>query len=247
MPLFVSLEGGEGSGKSTQAKRLHERLVREGYTTLLVREPGTTSLGSYLRDWLKRQVRQDDSVSPVAELFLFEAARAELVTKVIRPYLDATPRGIVITDRYMDSTTAYQAYGRRIDVEKVVEANALATQGVVPELTFLLDIDPDQGLNRVRAKIGLEEGALSSKNRMDAEGTRRFEEESLAFHNRVRQGYLKLAGEGSSRWHSVDAAQSENEVAEEIWAVMQESLAGLISINELGQTDLFTARDYSEK
>ena len=247
MSLFVSLEGGEGSGKSTQAKRLHERLIREGYATLLVREPGTTLLGSYLRDWLKRQVRQGDSVSPVAELFLFEAARAELVTKVIRPYLDATPQGILITDRYMDSTTAYQAYGRRIDVKKVVEANAIATQGVFPDLTFLLDITPEQGLNRVRAKIGLEEGVLSSKTRMDAEGTRRFEEESLAFHHRVRRGYLKLAGEASSRWRLVDATQSENEVEEEIWVIMQETLAGLVSINEPGQADLLTANDYSEK
>ncbi|MDA1189566.1 MAG: dTMP kinase [Chloroflexi bacterium] len=240
MPLFLSFEGGEGSGKSTQAKKLYQRLIGQGYTALLVREPGTTPLGNYLRDWLKSQKRQEDAISPVAEMFLFEAARAELVAKVIRPYLSATPHGIVITDRYMDSTAAYQGYGRRIDLEKVTAANDLAVQGVVPDLTFLLDIPPEEGLNRVRAKVGLEEAGTGQVGRMDAEGTRRFEEESLAFHRRVRQGYLKLVKQSPERWRVVDAARSVHDIAEEIWTLLEKHLANLSIQHNDEQAGLFS-------
>jgi len=193
-----------------------------------------------LRDWLKSQKRQEDSISPIAEMFLFEAARAELVAKVIHPYLSTTPQGIVITDRYMDSTTAYQGYGRRIDLAKVATANELATQGIVPDITFLLDLPPEEGLNRVRSKIGLEEAKTGQVSRMDTEGTRRFEEESLAFHRRVRQGYGKLAKQSPARWRVVDAIRAEAEIAEEIWTLSKEHLADLSAQRSDEQADLFS-------
>ena len=128
MSLFISFEGGEGSGKTTQAEILARRLEKAGTSTLLVREPGTTALGVYLRDWLKRERRKGEAISSFAELFLFEAARAELFAKVIRPAL-ARDSSVIIADRFADSTTAYQGYGRRLSLESIDLVNRIATGG----------------------------------------------------------------------------------------------------------------------
>lgn len=223
MSLFVSFEGGEGSGKSTQAKLLRDRLSEAGHPVLLVHEPGTTPLGLYLREWLKRQTRQEDTISPSAELFLFAAARAELTAKVIKPFL-ARRGAVVLSDRYMDSTTVYQGHGRRIDLSKILVVNELATQGTVPDLTFLLDLSPEVGLARIRAKLTLEQGKETAHQRQDREGMRRFEEEALAFHRRVRDGYLKLAQQEPVRWRLLDATRPVDELAAVVWAEVEAHL-----------------------
>jgi len=163
---------------------------------LLIHEPGITSLGkkiAYLLKWA-----QDTDISPVAELLLFNAARAQLVTEVIRPNLKSG--WVVICDRYADSTTAYQGYGRGLDLEIVRAANDAGMQETCPDLTVLLDISADDGFARKRDR-----------------GRDRFEQENAAFHNRVREGYLKLAADEPERWLVIDATQSKDEIAGIIW------------------------------
>jgi dTMP kinase len=226
LSLFISFEGGEGSGKSTQAEVLAQRLQRDGIRSVVVREPGTTPLGWYLRDWLKRQDRKDGAISHGAELFLFAAARAEFVEKVLRPALDRRGR-IVIADRYADSTTAYQGYGRRVPLDDVAIVNRLATQGLMPDLTFLLDCPPAEALGRVgsvQTALALEPTDASPAGRMDQEGTR-FEEESLEFHRRVRAGYLKLAGQEPDRWCVIDATRTVAEIGGIVWERVRSAMA----------------------
>ncbi len=223
--LFVSFEGGEGSGKSTQAQRLWERLRDTGILAVLVREPGTTALGWAVRDLVKSR----EGLSPAAELALFAAARAELVDKVLKPEME---RGaIVVADRYMDSTVAYQGYGRGLPLDAIRSLNALVTQGILPNRTFLLDQDPQAGLGRlgvVRVALQGRGGggdAGSGGGRLDQEGHRRFEEEPLAFHRRVRQGYLALAKEEAQRFLVLDATKPPDDLADAIWQEVQRLLA----------------------
>ncbi|MCX7912940.1 MAG: dTMP kinase, partial [Dehalococcoidales bacterium] len=143
MSLFITFEGGEGSGKSTQVQRLYHRLCRAGFAVVLVREPGGTPLGERLGRLLKHSRRSEVAIAPVAELFLFNACRAQLVSDVILPALD---RGeIVLCDRYSDSTLAYQGYGRGLDLGTVRTVNRLATGRAIPDLTVLLDIPVEEG------------------------------------------------------------------------------------------------------
>ncbi len=241
MGLFISFEGGEGSGKSTQAETLAGRLEREGFHSTLVREPGTTPLGWYLRDWLKREKRRGENISHGAELFLFAAARAEFVAKVLTPALKGDRR-IVIADRYADSTTAYQGYGRRLPLDDIARINRLATLGKTPTLTFLLDCSPVEGLKRVgslQIRLPMERADGSRQKRMDREGTSRFEEESLSFHERVRIGYLDLAKKEPDRWAVIDATESIETISEAIWERTQRHLAPLGSDNgEQASTEL---------
>ncbi len=196
MPLFITFEGGEGSGKSVQARALYKRLSKLAIPALLTHEPGGTSLGKKLRRWLKWT--EDTDVSPLTELLLFNASRAQLVDKVIKPNLENGK--IVICDRYTDSTTAYQSYGRGLDLEMVTTVNNAATGGLKPDLTVLLDMPADEGLARKKAK------------RYD-----RFEQEDIVFHQRVRQGYLKLAANEPEHWLVVDATQPKEKIAQIIW------------------------------
>jgi dTMP kinase len=196
MPLFITFEGGEGSGKSGQAKALLRRLSRLNIPTILTHEPGGTPFGKKLGRWLKWS--QDTEISPLVELLLFNASRAQLVTEVIKPGLDAGK--VVISDRYVDSTTVYQGYGRGLGMEMVRAINQAATQGLKSDLTILLDIPAEDGLAR---KKGREKD--------------RFEQEELAFHQRVRQGYLRLAAEEPQRWLVVDAKQPKDKISRIIW------------------------------
>ena len=148
MAVFISFEGGEGSGKSTQAEVLTERLTNAGVAVEFVHEPGTTELGWQIRDILKRGLPGESVISAEAELLLFSAARAQLVLAALRPLQDRADT-VVVADRYVDSTTAYQGYGRGIPMEQVEVVNALATQGIMPDLTFLLDLPPMNGLTRI--------------------------------------------------------------------------------------------------
>ena len=227
MSSFITFEGGEGSGKSTQAEILARRLQQAGVPSLLVHEPGTTSLGWYLRDWLKQEKRREESVSHRAELLLFAAARAEFVARVLRPAMQAENK-VVVADRYADSTTAYQGYGRRLSLEDVAYVNRIATQGVMPDITFLLDCSPLESLKRlgsVQASFPLEQGEDTPQGRFDREGSRRFEEESLDFHRRVREGYLKIAEQEPVRWRVIDATRDAQDIGEEVWEQVQAQLS----------------------
>ena len=196
MSLFISFEGGEGSGKSVQAKALFRRLSRLNIPAVLTREPGGTSLSNKVARLLKWA--QGTDISPLTELMLFNASRAQLVTEVIKPALKSGQ--VVICDRYADSTTAYQGYGRGLDLEMVKATNNAATQGLKPALTILLDISAEEGLARKRVP------------KQD-----RFEREELAFHQRVREGYLKLVRAELKRWLVIDASRSKREIAKIIW------------------------------
>ncbi len=196
MSLFITFEGGEGSGKSVQARTLYIRLSRLAIPAFLTHEPGGTPLGKKLSRWLKWA--QDTDISPLTELLLFNASRAQLIDKVILPNLEKGK--VVICDRYADSTTAYQGCGRGLDLQMVKAVNNAATQGLKPNLTVLLDISVEEGLARKRAK------------KPD-----RFEQEAIAFHHRVREGYLKVAGDDPQRWLVVDASQSKRKITQIIW------------------------------
>ena len=202
--LYIPFEGGEGSGKSVQARVLYRRLSQLVIPVVLTHEPGGTSLGKKLARWLKWA--QDTGISPLAELLLFNTSRTQLVDEVIRPNLEKGK--VVICDRYADSTTAYQSYGRGLDLEMVKAINNAATQGLKPNLTVLLDISAEAGLAR------------KTKKRQD-----RFERENIAFHQRVREGYLKLAANDPERWLVIDASQTRQKIAEIIWQKVSQLLS----------------------
>jgi dTMP kinase len=195
MALFISFEGGEGCGKSVQARRLYRRLYKLAMPSLLIHEPGVTSLGKKIARLLKWT--QDVDISPTAELLLFNTSRAQLTAEVIKPGLEMDK--IVICDRYADSTTAYQGYGRGLDLSVVAIVNRIGTLGLIPDITFLLDMPVEEGLARIKA------------------GKDRFEAESINFHQRIREGYLKMVAAEPKRWLVVDATKSRNEIAEVIW------------------------------
>lgn len=219
MALFISLEGGEGSGKSVQANKLQQRLQLNGFTVIPVHEPGTTKLGNYLRKWLKSEKID----SHEAELLLFAAARSELVTSVIKPHL-AKARTIIVADRYADSTTAYQGYGRGLKLEHVHAIHKISTQGIWPDLTLLLDLDPETGLARLGHAQQRLMYSIKSGDRLDDLGQRKFEELSLTFHKRIRQGYLRMAKAQPQRWSVVDASHSVDEVETMIWEQVQPAI-----------------------
>jgi len=204
MALFITFEGGEGSGKSLQAGALYRKLSRLAIPALLTHEPGGTPFGNKIGRWLKWA--QDTDISPLTELLLFNASRSQLVTEVIQPNLKNGK--IVLCDRYADSTTAYQSYGRGLDLEMVRAINNTATQGLKPDLTVLLDMPAEQGLARKRTK------------RLD-----RFEQENMAFHQRVREGYLKMAANEPQRWLVIDATQNRQKIARIIWQRVNQLLS----------------------
>ncbi len=204
MSLFITFEGGEGSGKSVQAKALFRRLSELAVPALLTHEPGGTPFGERLGHWLKWA--QDAYISPLTELMLFNASRAQLVAEVIQPNLKSGKA--VICDRYADSTTVYQGYGRELDLAMVKATNKAATQGLKPDLTILLDIAVEEGLARKVAR------------KQD-----RFEQETTAFHHKVREGYLELAAAEPRRWLVVDASQSRRKIADIIWQRVSRLLA----------------------
>ncbi len=197
MALFITFEGGEGCGKSTQARALYRRLTRSGVSVMLTREPGGTLLGEQTRRHLKRA--RELPISPLAEVFLVEASRAQLVKEAIRPSLDRNI--MVICDRYTHSTLAYQGYGRGVDLDIIETVNGIATGGLSPDLVVLLDIPVEMGLARKKGT-----------------GRDRFESENRAFHERVREGYRTMAGADPKRWLVIDGTLSAREIQGRIWA-----------------------------
>ena len=195
MGLFITFEGGEGCGKSTQSRLLLKKLEQRNIPVVLTHEPGGTALGNELRKTLKR--KRDSSISPQAELFLLAASRAQLVADLIRPALEEGK--VVLCDRFTHSTMVYQGYGRGLDFTAIKMVNNMATRNLNPDLIILLDISPEQGLAR---KQSLKD---------------RFELEDLSFHRRVREGYLKIAAAEPDRWLVIDASLPKGKIAEIIW------------------------------
>jgi len=198
--LFVTFEGGEGSGKSTQLARLDERLRRSGFDPLVVREPGGTRLAESIRALL---LETGAPIAGVTEALLMVAARSDLVATRLRPALDAGR--IVLCDRYTDSTLAYQGGGRGLDGAMLAAWNRAATGGLQPDLTLLFDLDPELGLARRVASRG---------------GTNRIDLESESFHGRVRERYLQLARAEPARFTVLDADRGAPELAERVWSVV---------------------------
>jgi dTMP kinase len=194
--FFITFEGCEGCGKSTQTRLLCNRLQHNKIATVLTQEPGGTSLGNKVRSLLK--VKRNIDISPLAELFLFNSCRSQLVADVINPALDSGK--VVICDRFADSTLVYQGYGRGLDLKLITSVNAIATGGLEPDLTVLLDTDPELGLQRKR-------------NSADD----RFEAENIAFHCKIRDGYLNLAQKKPGRWLVVESGQTIAHISDIIW------------------------------
>jgi dTMP kinase len=203
--LFITFEGGEGCGKSTQSRLLLKKLEQQNVPVVLTHEPGGTALGNEVRKALKR--KRDSSISPQAELFLLAASRAQLVAEVIRPALEEGK--VVLCDRFTHSTLVYQGYGRGLDFTAIKMVNNMATRYINPDLIILLDISPEQGLAR---KQSLKD---------------RFELEDLSFHRRVREGYLKMAAAEPDRWLVIDASLAKGKIAEIIWDRVSQLLPSL--------------------
>jgi len=205
---FITFEGGEGCGKSTQSRLLLKKLEQQNIPVVLTHEPGGTALGNDLRKTLKK--KGDSSISPQAELFLLAASRAQLVADVIRPALEEGK--VVICDRFTHSTMVYQGYGRGLDFTAIKMVNNMATRYLNPDLIIFLDISPEQGLARKR----------SLKDR--------FELEDLSFHGRVREGYLKMAAAEPDRWLVIDASLPKGKIAEIIWNRVSQLLPSSLSL-----------------
>lgn len=200
---FITLEGPEGAGKTVLAKRLADELQRRGHVVRVVREPGGTRLGERLRGILLDQHAQaDPPLDPRTDALLFNASRAQLVAEVIRPALE---RGEVVIDaRHADSTLAYQGYGSGLPLDELRGVAAIATGGLVPDLTILLDVPPEIGIGR---KTG------ASRNRFESSF-------DIAFHERVRAGFLELAGQEPARFRVIDSSRRIDAVAPDVIAAV---------------------------
>lgn len=191
--LFITFEGGDGCGKTTQIKLLEEYLKNKGYETLLTREPGAKGLGEKIREIL---LNYDGEVSPRCESFLFLADRAQNIDCIVKPALEKGV--IVICDRHTDSSVAYQGYGRGLDIDRINMLNNLATSGLKPDLTIVLDVDVETS----QARVG------SQKDRMESAG--------IEFFKRVRQGYLEIAKKEPERVKVVDSTQSIEDIHKKV-------------------------------
>jgi len=210
MSLFITFEGPDGSGKSTQVKLLSEVLCAAGYEVLTVREPGGTTISEQIRD-VVHSLRNRE-MSDRAECLLYNAARAQLVDQLIVPHLRRRG-GIVLCDRYADSTLAYQGYGRGLELAAVKAVIAFATHNLQPDVTFYLDIEVEEGINRRKRGGG-------EWNRLD--------DQALEFHRRVRAGYLQMAAEEPQRWIRIDAARAVEEIQADIRAEVERRLGSEI-------------------
>ncbi len=209
--LFISFEGSEGCGKSTQIRLLSEALQRAGRDVVLVREPGGTPSGELIRHLLQH-APEGEALTPEAELLLFAASRAQLVREVIRPALGAGR--VVVSDRFLDSTTVYQGVARRIAAQTTEAVNAFAVGGCLPDVTFLLDLD-----------------RAGARARLDGRNPDRIERESEAFFDAVRRGYLDLAAREPDRIRVLEAARPPDEIHRDILAEVRSRLGGEFPID----------------
>ncbi|MBS1957188.1 MAG: dTMP kinase [Cyanobacteria bacterium SZAS-4] len=208
---FVTLEGPEGAGKTTQLKQLSKQLDILGVEHIVTRDPGGTPLGRQIRRIL---LNPENPVNPMTELLLYQADRAQHVGEVIMPALKEGK--LVLCDRYTDSTMAYQGYARGIDFGVIEELNQVATGGLKPELTILFDLESSEGLSRLHPG-----------------GHDRLEREAIEFHHKVRDGYHQLAKKEPERWKTIDASKPMTTVQTELRKVLSEQLSGKFDLNDL--------------
>ncbi|MFV0337891.1 MAG: dTMP kinase [Chthoniobacterales bacterium] len=212
--VFISFEGGEGCGKSTQIRRLIEHMKASGQEVLLTREPGGTAVGEQLRHVLQHS-REAENMVPETELLLFAASRAQLVREVIAPALQANK--LVISDRFLDSTTVYQGVARQISESAVAKINHFAVGTCLPDTTFLLDLD----LKISQQRMSNRENPKNNYDRMEAQPP--------DFHEAVRQGYLKLAAKEPARFVVLDAKQEEEKIFTQLLGVLKKRHDGLFN------------------
>ena len=207
---FITFEGSEGCGKTTQVQKLAGRLARSGVTHLVTREPGGTPIGETIRELLQF-APHNSSMTPETELFLFEASRSQLVREIIKPALE---RGMcVIADRFFDSTTVYQGAARTLDRELIERLNTFAVGDCIPDVTFVLDVD-----------------AATAKSRMQGpRKTDRMEQQPAEFYERVREGYRALAKREPSRVVLIDGSRTADEIENEIWKILASRFPNLVA------------------
>jgi len=206
--MFITLEGIEGSGKSTQILHIFNFINKLGLKCIITREPGGTRIGRKMRSILLDP--ESSALNPAAELLLYTADRVQHIQEIILPMIEGG--SIVICDRYFDATLAYQGVARGLDMTLILDLHKLICRNLKPDLTFLLDLSPDTGLSRALKQ-------LESGSRMDTES--RFEKETIAFHERVRAGYLAIAEKEPERFRIIDASQSEDQVQAQITRVLE--------------------------
>ena len=210
--IFITLEGPDGAGKSTQARMLAERIRATGREVVLTREPGGTSLGERIRDVL--MYAPDGSHDALSDALLFNAARSRQVSEVIGPALE---RGtLVVCDRFSDSTLAYQGYGGGVPLERLRELKQISIGEITPDRTILVDLSVAAGLER------RETGSSADLTRFETDK----DEHGATFHERVRRGYLELAQQEPERWRVVDGSSSPESVAEAVWSAVADLLRG---------------------
>jgi dTMP kinase len=207
---FITFEGSEGSGKTTQIERLVVRLEGEGVAVRVCREPGGTQTGEAIRDILQHDIT-GEAIAPEAEALLFAASRAQLVHTRILPALGEGTW--VLCDRFADSTTAYQGYGRSFGVDRMQVLNEFAVNGAIPDQTFLIDVDPVEARAR-----------LASRNLSTGTGPDRIEREKEEFHARVRAGYLELAKAEPDRFVVIDGSDSPDIIEQRIWRFIEQDV-----------------------
>jgi dTMP kinase len=202
--MLISFEGGEGGGKTTQIVRIRERLSRAGYDVIAVREPGGTAVGEQIREVVLSS--KNAGISFTTEVLLFQAARAQIYREIVLPSLKAGK--VVLMDRTRDSSVVYQGVVRKFGKELIEQLNNISTQNTYPDVTFLLDVPVEMGLDR-RSRAG-------EVNRLDMEAKN--------FHEQVRNAYLDLAAEDKKRWIVIDATQPLEKVEQELWSQIEQKL-----------------------
>jgi dTMP kinase len=203
--MFITFEGIDYSGKSTQAKLLYEYLQSKKVKSLLVREPGGTKISEKIREILLN--REHLEMLPLTEFFLFSASRSQLVNEVIKPNLKRSV--VVICDRYYDSSSAYQGYGGKVDVKKIFEVNDFAASGLKPDMTFFIDIPPKKAFARAKEKHTFD----------------RIETKQLSFYNRVRKGFLDIANKNKKRFVVIDGEKSIDEIHRTVIQIIKNNLS----------------------
>jgi dTMP kinase len=205
--MFISFEGIEGSGKTTQIRRIFEFLQGSGHSCVTTREPGGTKIGKQIRAILLDP--ESKTMDPLTELLLYTADRVQHVKELLKPSLSAGKT--ILCDRYFDATVVYQGYARSLDLELIHKLHQLLLKGLKPDVTILLDLSPEEGLSRAWEQIN---------NGSRVEKETRFEEEAVVFHERVRAGYIELARKEPERFRIIDASQKEHLVQEAIIRVL---------------------------